>query len=42
MNLAMAYKLTDHSSLLVSSGPGIQNAATEGRCDFYVSLKGEY
>ena len=42
VNLGMVYRLTDHWSLLASGGPGIQNARTEGRYDFYVSLKADY
>ena len=42
VNLGMVYRMTDHWSLLASAGPGIQNARTEGRYDFYVSLKADY
>lgn len=42
MNLGMVLKLTDHWSLLASGGPGLQNARTEGRYQFYVSLKADY
>jgi hypothetical protein len=42
VNLGVVYKLTDHWSLLASGGPGVQNARTEGRYDFYVSLKADY
>jgi hypothetical protein len=42
MNLGVIYKLTDHWSLLASGGPGLQNAAEEGRYTFYVSLKADY
>jgi hypothetical protein len=41
-NLGVIYKLTDHWSLLASGGPGLQNARSEGRYDFYVSLKADY
>lgn len=41
-NLGVIYKLTDHWSLLASGGPGLQNARTEGRYTFYVSLKADY
>jgi hypothetical protein len=42
LNAGVIYKLTDHWSLLASGGPGVQNARTEGRYDFYVSLKADY
>jgi hypothetical protein len=42
INLGMVYKLTDHWSLLAAGGPGVQNARTEGRYDFYLALKADY
>ena len=42
LNVGMSYRMTDHWSLLASGGPGIENARSEGRYDFYVSLKADY
>lgn len=42
VNLGVVYKMTDHWSLLASGGPGVQNARSEGRYDFYVALKADY
>jgi hypothetical protein len=42
VNLGMIYKLTEHWSLLASSGPGVQNARPEGQYVAYVSLKADY
>jgi hypothetical protein len=39
VNLGLAYKLTDHWSLLGSGGPGVHNAGDGGLYDFYLSLK---
>ena len=42
INLGVAYKLTDHLSLLAAGGPGIKNASDNGRYDYYLSLKFDY
>ena len=42
LNGGATFKLTDHWSLLASGGPGVLNAASEGRWAFYVSLKADY
>lgn len=42
LNLGVSYKLVEHWSLLASGGPGIQNAADEGRYAFYLALKADY
>ncbi len=41
LNLGITYKKSDHWSLLVSGGPGIENAR-EGRYAFYLALKADY
>ena len=40
--LGVDYRLTPHWSLLASGGPGLKNAAAEGRWDFYLALKADY
>jgi hypothetical protein len=42
VNLGVTYKLVDHWSLLAAGGPGVQNAASQGRYDFYLALKADY
>jgi hypothetical protein len=42
VNLGMAWRLTEHWSLLASGGPGVQNARSEGRYAVYASLKADY
>jgi hypothetical protein len=42
LNIGVSYKLAPHWSLLASGGPGIQNAAEEGRYAYYVALKADY
>ena len=42
VNLGVDYRLTPHWSLLASGGPGLKNAAAEGRWDFYLALKADY
>lgn len=42
INLGLSYRLVDHWSLLASGGPGVQNAAEEGRYAFYLALKADY
>jgi hypothetical protein len=41
-NLGVVYKLSDHLSLLAAGGPGVKNAAKNGRYDYYLSLKFDY
>ena len=41
-NLGVLYRLTPHWSLLAAGGPGLQNAASQGRYDFYLALKADY
>jgi hypothetical protein len=42
INLGSLLKLTDHWALLTAAGPGIQNAGSQGRYDFYVALDFTY
>jgi hypothetical protein len=42
LNLGLAYKMTDHVSLLAAGGPGVKNARENGRYDYYLSLKFDY
>jgi hypothetical protein len=42
INLGVAYRLTEHWSLLAAGGPGIENARENGRYDYYLSLKLDY
>jgi hypothetical protein len=42
INVGATYKLVEHWSLLTSFGPGIENAATEGRYSGYLALKADY
>jgi hypothetical protein len=42
VNLGLDYRLTPHWSLLAAGGPGLKNAAQEGRWYFYLALKADY
>jgi hypothetical protein len=42
VNVGATYKLVEHWSLLASFGPGIRNAASEGRYSSYFALKADY
>jgi hypothetical protein len=42
VNAGVDYRLTEHWSLLAAGGPGLENAAKEGRWDFYLALKADY
>jgi hypothetical protein len=42
INVGVTYKLVEHLSLAASFGPGVRNAATEGRYAGYIALKSEY
>jgi len=42
INAAAIYKLTDHWAVLVSGGPGVENAREDCRYDFYLSLEATY
>ena len=42
LNGGAIYKVTSHWSLLVSGGPGIQNARQQGQYDFYFALEATY
>jgi hypothetical protein len=42
LNLAATYTMTEHWSLLLSGGPGIENAAANGRYDVYFALQANY
>ena len=42
LNLAVTYAMTEHWSLLLSGGPGIENAAENGRYDVYFALEANY
>ena len=42
VNLGALYKVSEHWSLIGSAGPGIENARTQGRYDFYLALKADY
>jgi len=41
-NFGAAWRLTRRWSLMAAGGPGIGNARTEGRYDFYIALKADY
>lgn len=42
VNVGVTYRLTPQWSLLASGGPGVQNAAEEGRSQFYLALKADF
>lgn len=42
VNVGALYKLSTHWSLIGSAGPGVQNAAREGRYAVYGALKADY
>jgi hypothetical protein len=41
-NLGLIWRLADHWSLLAATGPGLENAASEGRYDAYLALEATY
>jgi hypothetical protein len=42
VNLGAIYKVTDHWSLMMSAGPGVQNARDRGQYDLYFALEATY
>jgi hypothetical protein len=42
LNFGGAWKATEHWSVLASTGPGVENARSEGQYGFYLSLKADY
>jgi len=42
LNVGATFQMTQHWSLLLSGGPGIQNPRQEGEYDFYMALKADY
>jgi hypothetical protein len=42
VNIGAQYTLTEHWSLLVSGGPGVENPQEDGRYNFYLALKLDY
>jgi hypothetical protein len=42
LNVGGAWKATEHWSILASTGPGIENARSEGQYGFYLALKADY
>ena len=42
LNIGATYRFTEHWSLLLSGGPGLENARREGEYAFYAALKADY
>jgi len=42
LNAGAIYKLTDHWSLLVAAGPGVENSRQEDQYDLYIALEATY